>query len=235
VAGHRLLDCAGACAEATAWFWHVKLENTSSVAQELDLTYAQDLALASYGAVRLNEFYVSQYVDHTPLSHAERGTLIASRQNQAVDGRYPWSLIGSLRNGVSFATDAMQLHGFASRNGDAPVGITADLPGRRLQHEHSMAVLRDARLQLAANGSATAGFFGSVVLDIRRRRRRAISIACVKSSRCRKPRRQRSRGLRSFRLERVDAVQLRAGARRGRSRSDRTARALSDTLASRGA
>ena len=151
--------------KATAWFWHVKLENTSCVAQELDLTYAQDLALAPYGAVRLNEFYVSQYVDHTPLSHAERGTHIASRQNQAADGRHPWSLIGSLRKAVSFATDAMQFHGLASRKGDAPVGLTADLPDRRLQHEHSMAVLRDARLQLPANGSVTAGFFGSFVAD----------------------------------------------------------------------
>ena len=45
----------------------------SADAQQLDLTYAQDLALAPYGAVRLNEFYVSQYVDHTPLSHPTRG------------------------------------------------------------------------------------------------------------------------------------------------------------------
>ncbi len=30
---------------AAAWFWHVKLTNTSATAQELDLTYAQDLAL----------------------------------------------------------------------------------------------------------------------------------------------------------------------------------------------
>ncbi|HET8695832.1 MAG TPA: hypothetical protein VFO94_00005, partial [Gammaproteobacteria bacterium] len=55
---------------ATAWFWHVRLENRTNAPQVLDLTYAQDLALAPYGAVRMNEFYVSQYMDHTPLSHA---------------------------------------------------------------------------------------------------------------------------------------------------------------------
>ena len=39
----------------------------------VDLVYAQDLALADYGAVRMNEYYVSQYVDHTPLAHPARG------------------------------------------------------------------------------------------------------------------------------------------------------------------
>jgi len=62
---------------ATAWFWHVQLANRSASAQVLDITYAQDLALAPYGAVRMNEFYVSQYVDHTPLSHPTQGLLDA--------------------------------------------------------------------------------------------------------------------------------------------------------------
>ena len=72
---------------ATAWFWHVQLSNSASNAQVFDLTYAQDLALAPYGAVRMNEFYVSQYIDHTPLAHPTQGVVVASRQNQAADGR----------------------------------------------------------------------------------------------------------------------------------------------------
>src|SRR3954462_11242312 len=59
----------GLSKSAAAWFWHVQLVNRSASARVLDLTYAQDLALAPYGAVRMNEFYVSQYLDHTPLSH----------------------------------------------------------------------------------------------------------------------------------------------------------------------
>ena len=150
---------------ATAWFWHVRLENTTSAPLDVDLTYAQDLALAQYGAVRLNEYYVSQYIDHTPLTHPTRGLMIGSRQNLAVDGRHPWCLIGSLRAGTSFATDAMQFNGLASRHGDAPIGLTADLPGRRLQHEHSMVVIRDALLRLEPNTSVAAGFFGSYYAD----------------------------------------------------------------------
>jgi cellobiose phosphorylase len=148
-----------------AWFWHVRLENTGATSQQVDLTYAQDVALASYGAIRLNEFYVSQYLDHTPLQHAKRGVMVATRQNQAADGRFPWSLIGSLREGSSYATDAKQFHGLASRAGAAPVGLVGELPGRRLQHEHAMVVIRDAPLRLDPKARVTAGFFGLYVPD----------------------------------------------------------------------
>jgi cellobiose phosphorylase len=148
-----------------AWFWHVQLENTNSTPEELDLTYAQDVALAPYGAIRLNEFYVSQYIDHTPLQLPGHGVVIASRQNQAADGRHPWCLIGSLREATAFATDALQFHGLATRAGETPVGIVGDLPARRLQHEHSLVVIRDSRVQLGVRASAAAGFFGCYLAD----------------------------------------------------------------------
>lgn len=147
------------------WFWHVWLHNGTATPQDLDLTYTQDLALAPYGAVRMNEYYVSQYLDHTPLQDDEHGAVVASRQNQAVDGRYPWCLLGSLRRAVSFATDAAQFFGLAGRAGTPPPGLQGDLPGRRLQHEHSFIALRDAPLQLGAGQSIAAGFFGAYAAD----------------------------------------------------------------------
>jgi cellobiose phosphorylase len=152
-------------AGSRAWFWHVQIENRGSRTRQIDLTYAQDLALAPYGAVRLNEFYVSQYLDHLPLMHAGHGTVVATRQNQAADGRYPWSLIGSLRTGTSFATDALQFYGLSCRAGQKPIGLDSDLPGRRLQHEHAMVVLRDAPIRLEAGKRASAGFFGAYEAD----------------------------------------------------------------------
>jgi cellobiose phosphorylase len=143
------------------WFWHVWLENVGEGPAFVDLTYVQDLALAPYGAVRLNEYYVSQYIDHTALQHDSRGLVVASRQNQAVDGRNPWSMIGSLRRGAGYATDAKQFHGFASRSGGVPVGLKGDLPGHRLQHEHSMVVIRDEQIRLQPQAAVSAGFFGS--------------------------------------------------------------------------
>ena len=151
--------------DAPAWFWHVRLMNTTPSQQQLDLIYAHDIALAPYGTVRTNEYYVSQYVDHTPLQHPSRGCAIASRQNLPAEGRNPWCVIGSLRSATSFATDALQLHGLAARSGETPLALLKGLPGRRLQHEHSMVAIQDATLHVDAGQSISAGFFGSYRAD----------------------------------------------------------------------
>ncbi len=145
---------------APAWFWHVAVENRSGRDATFDLLYAQDVALAPYGAIRMNEYYVSQYLDHTPLRHTRHGMVVATRQNMAVGGRTPWLVVGSLRSASSFATDALQLHGLATRAGQAPAALVAKtLPGQRLQHEHAMSVLQDAPASLAPGARAGLGFF----------------------------------------------------------------------------
>jgi cellobiose phosphorylase len=144
-----------------AWLWHVELENADSSTATVDLIYAQDIGLAHYGAVRMNEYYVSHYVDLTPLTHGRAGIVLAARQNLSMGGRCPWALIGSLGSGASFATDAVQFHGLATRANAVADGLRADmLPGKRRQHEHSMAVIQDARRQLAPRESTRSGFFG---------------------------------------------------------------------------
>ena len=146
---------------ATAWFWHVELENAGSAAVELDLIHAQDLALADYGFLRNNEFYVSHYVDYTPLDHPRHGRALAVRQNLAMDGRHPWALIGSIGRAVGFATDALSFYGLAVRAGDLPAALSdRDLPNRRRQHEHSLAVLQEEPFSLAPGARAQRGFFG---------------------------------------------------------------------------
>jgi cellobiose phosphorylase len=150
---------------ASAWFWHVALENAGDVAATLDLIYAQDLALAHYGAVRLNEYYVSQYLDHTALAHPHRGWVLASRQNQSMGGRNPWCLIGSLGEGVSYATDALQVHGLETRAGRPPAVLREGLPGVRRQHEHGMAAIQDAPVELPPGRRAARGFFGWLEAD----------------------------------------------------------------------
>jgi cellobiose phosphorylase len=146
---------------ATAWLWHVALENAGTSGASVDLIYAQDVALAHYGAARINEYYVSQYIDYTPLTHARCGSVLAVRQNLSMDGRHPWAVIGSLGTGVSFATDALQFHGVATRAGEVAEGLrSALLPGKRHQHEHSMAVIQDAEVRLAPGATVRRGFFG---------------------------------------------------------------------------
>ena len=141
------------------------LENIGDVAATLDLIYAQDLALAHYGAGRLNEYYVSQYLDHTLLSHPKRGVVLASRQNQSMGGRHPWCMIGALGQGVRFATDALQVHGLATRAGRVAEGLAKGLPGTRRQHEHAMVAIQDAPLRLEPGARAARGFFGWLEAD----------------------------------------------------------------------
>lgn len=145
---------------AKAWFWHVELENTGDEAVTCDLIHTQDIGIAHYGAVRLNEFYVSQYVDHAPLEHAAKGVAVASRQNQAMGGRCPWTIIGSLGKAVAYATDALQFHGLATRAGAKPIALTSGLPGSRMQHEHSLVAIQDDFLVLEAGAKSQRGFFG---------------------------------------------------------------------------
>ncbi|HUL11051.1 MAG TPA: hypothetical protein VLU73_02625, partial [Methylococcaceae bacterium] len=150
---------------SSAWFWHVQLDNTGDRPVALDLIHTQDLALAHYGAVRLNEYYVSQYLDHTPLQHPTRGAVLATRQNLSMGGRYPWCVIGSLRKGVSFATDALQFYGLATRAGAMPLGLQDGLPGARRQHEHALAAIQDAPFTLEPGERMACGFFGCFEAD----------------------------------------------------------------------
>lgn len=145
---------------APAWFWHVALENTLAIEETVDLIYTQDLALAQYWAVRINEFYTSHYIDHTALSHRERGLVLASRQNLPMGGRNPWTVIGSLDKGIAYSTDALQFHGLAARSGQMPTGLTKGLPGARLQHEHALAAIQGSPMRLKNGEEVKTGFFG---------------------------------------------------------------------------
>ncbi|MCB0323303.1 MAG: hypothetical protein KDD69_06995 [Bdellovibrionales bacterium] len=147
-------------AAARCWFWHFEARNVTGEARPFDLTYTQDVGLADYGLIRLNEHYVSQYVDHQPLHHPQGGVLLASRQNLSMGGRHPWLLIGSMTKAVSFATDGKQLYGGGRLQQSAEVYLTGDLPGERLQHEHSMTMLRTERVLLGPNETTQLGFFG---------------------------------------------------------------------------
>ncbi len=152
-------------ASTAAWFWHLDLLNTTAATQTLDLMLVHDIGLAPYAVARLNEHYVSHYLDLTPLTHPRHGALLAARQNQAVAGRHPWAMLGSLRRGARRATDALQVLGLDVRCGGQPPGVLHGLPGPRLQHEHALMAIQDEPLTLAGGGQVAAGFFGRLLDD----------------------------------------------------------------------
>lgn len=149
----------------SAWSWVLRLKNRSTSRKDIALIHVQDLGLAQYGAVRINEYYTSHYIDHTPLNHEMRGYLLASRQNLPMAGKHPWALLGSLRRAVGFATDALQIYGLESRKGHALPVFHGHLPSSRLQHEHSVVAIEDSVLSLESGQEAEAGFFGVFLQD----------------------------------------------------------------------
>ena len=152
-------------AEQAAWTWHVQLDNLSADEQTLDLICVQDIGLSPYSATRVNEYYVSHYLDLSPLTHPRVGQVLAARQNLAQDCGNPWALLGSLRRGVGFATDALQFDGLSRRIGGLPPGVLNGLGLQRLQHEHALLAVQDEPLTLAAGQGAALGFFGALQAD----------------------------------------------------------------------
>ncbi len=152
-------------AAQTAWFWHLRVLNRSGRAQRLDWVAVQDVGLCAYDTARLNEHYVSQYLDLCPLDHPRHGVLLAARQNQKFRGRHPWLLMGSLRRAEGLVTDGLQLHGLALRDGSPPAGLLRGLGGQRLQHEHALMALQDGALSLAAGAEGQLGMGWLLVND----------------------------------------------------------------------
>ncbi len=149
----------------STWFWHVRVDNDGPAPCRIDVVSVQDIGLSTWGASRLNEHYVSHYIDLAQLAHHRQGWVLAARQNLAVDGRHPWCLMGSLRRGAAFATDALQVQGLHARAGAPPQGLVQGLPSRRLQHEHALLAIQDDAVTLDPGAGVDLGFFVHVRAD----------------------------------------------------------------------
>lgn len=152
--------------EEPAWCWRVSVSNTGDSVAEVDVVVAQDVALARPAVVRTNEYYVCQYLDHTPLEHPEHGWVVAVRQNLAQAGANPWLLLGSTGRSTGFTTDALQLHGLGARAGHPAQALAEPaLVSTRLQHEHALVALQAEPSVLDPGKALETGFFGYLVRD----------------------------------------------------------------------
>jgi cellobiose phosphorylase len=149
--------------EKNYWFWNVEVINTSQDSILFDLIYCQDIGIAHYSAIRQNEYFVSQYIDHQPLYHEDYGYIIASRQNQSYDRKNPGIYLGSFNKSISYATDASQIYGINFKSDGKIKSLQEGLPGFRMQHEHSMVAIQDEINKLFPKQVLRLGFFGSFV------------------------------------------------------------------------
>ncbi|MGO4661376.1 cellobiose phosphorylase [Terrabacter sp. 2TAF16] len=150
--------------ETPTWHWDLELTNTTGEPVTADAVLTHDPALAPLGNVRVNEYYVSQYLDLTPVATDGHGTAVAVRQNMPGE-RVPWLMVGTTGTGTGWATDALQLARRTAHGVDWAGLDAVDLPSARLQHEHSLIALQDAPVEIAPADTHRTGFWGIALED----------------------------------------------------------------------
>jgi hypothetical protein len=92
-----------------AWFWHIAVRNTGSEPVTLDAVWAADVALKPNADVRINEYYVAQYLDLTPVETPQGSTtsavgwstgLVGRNPSEVWFGLYDWMILTVWRAGV---------------------------------------------------------------------------------------------------------------------------------------
>ncbi len=137
------------------WFWDVSLSGTGQTAE---LVYGQDISIAQENNVYTNEFYVSQYLDHS-IYRTENGYVVCSRQNMAVSGQFPYLQQGVIgAKAVHYATDGLQFFGLSSKETGRPDALAGNLPDRNLQYEFAYTSLQTEAFFL--NGEKKISFYG---------------------------------------------------------------------------
>lgn len=139
-----------------AWFWDVKLKGQDA---DVDLVYGQDVGIADIGAVRSNEAYLSQYIDHAVFEDQSKGYVVCSRQNQPQGGKFPYLQQGAITKAASFSTDGFQFFGLSYKETNQPESLSREqLSNEIYQYEFAYTALQSERLKLS--GEAQFVFYG---------------------------------------------------------------------------
>ncbi|MFE1245351.1 GH36-type glycosyl hydrolase domain-containing protein [Fictibacillus sp. NPDC058756] len=132
--------------EKGIWFWDVELEGSDVKA---DIIYGQDVGLAHRGAVRTNEAFIAQYVDHRVFEKETLGYVVCSRQNQPNGKAFPYLQQGSLTKAVGYATDGFQFFDRSYKETDVPEALYKEnLPNEVYQYEFAYTALQSEAVEL---------------------------------------------------------------------------------------
>jgi 1,2-beta-oligoglucan phosphorylase len=138
------------------WFWNVELEGSDVKA---DIIYGQDVGLAHRGAVRTNEAFIAQYVDHRVFQKELLGFVVCSRQNQPNGSAFPYLQQGSLTKAAGYATDGFQFFGRSFKETDIPEALyNENLPNEVYQYEFAYIALQSEAVEL--QGKEQFVFYG---------------------------------------------------------------------------
>ncbi|MFW5437823.1 GH36-type glycosyl hydrolase domain-containing protein [Paenibacillus apiarius] len=143
-------------AKEGVWFWDVVMRGDGV---KIDVIYGQDIGIADTGAVRSNEAYLSQYIDHTVFEDDVNGYVVCSRQNQPQGGLFPYIQQGSLTRAVGYSTDGFQFFGLSYKETNMPACLSeARLANEVYQYEFAYTALQSELVSLS--GEARFVFYG---------------------------------------------------------------------------
>src|SRR5690625_579156 len=138
------------------WFWEVDIHGHDV---EVDLVYGQDIGIADIGAVRNNEAYLSQYIDHSIYEDEKLGYVVCSRQNQGQSTGFPYLQQGALTKAAGYSTDGFQFFGLSYKETNQPEVLSeTSLPNAVYQYEFAYIALQSERIKLA--GQSQFVFYG---------------------------------------------------------------------------
>ncbi|MEC0229799.1 GH36-type glycosyl hydrolase domain-containing protein [Paenibacillus alba] len=137
------------------WFWEVKVQGNGA---DVDVIYGQDIGLADKGAVRSNEAYLSQYIDHAVFANGQNGYAVCSRQNMPQQGGFPYLQQGGLTPLVGYSTDGFQFHSLSYKETNVPEALSrSTLANEVYQYEFAFTALQSQRVKV--NGAARFVFY----------------------------------------------------------------------------
>ncbi|PUB17819.1 GH36-type glycosyl hydrolase domain-containing protein [Paenisporosarcina sp. OV554] len=139
------------------WFWEVNLDGEQL---DVDLVYGQDVGVAHINALRSNEAYNAQYLDHAVFEDTT-GFTVCTRQNQQQGDYFPYLQQGSLEKNVGYSTDGFQFFGLSYKETDIPEALTkASLANETYQYEFAYTALQSEKISLT--GKTSFVFYGAV-------------------------------------------------------------------------
>jgi len=135
---------------------HVK--NTSTRTMTLDWMTGQDIGLADPGALKSNEAYVCQYLDHKIVVHPIAEKTVLSRNN-LMHPVHPFAASFCLQGAKSASTDGYQFFGTSSKMNGVPAALGfQSLEDRVKQYEFAYTALQSRKIELQPCQSSVTVF-----------------------------------------------------------------------------
>ncbi|VGO12604.1 1,2-beta-oligoglucan phosphorylase [Pontiella desulfatans] len=132
-------------------------KNTNTKAVSIDWMAGQDIGIADPGALKSNEAYVSQYLDHKIMAHPIAGKAVLSRNN--LHPKNPVAASFCLQGANSASTDGYQFFGTSSKIDGQPAALGFQaLENRVKQYEFAYTALQSRKIHLQPCQSSVTVF-----------------------------------------------------------------------------